>query len=76
MENAKDNNWTDIYDNITNYNDWSHKPLSNAKIIEAIYLEEQAEVNYVTVDTFSPQINKSGDLIDKVTNLTNKGDRE
>ena len=46
MANEKDKYWTKIYDNLTNYNDRNHTPLSNAKIREAIHkvmLEEQEE---------------------------------
>ena len=32
MKNAKEKYWSEIYDTITNYNDWNHTPLSNAKI--------------------------------------------
>ena len=62
-----------MYDTITKYNEQHHTPLSNVNIIEAIdqvMREEEAESNNVTVDIFSPQINNSEDLIDKVTNLT------
>ena len=73
MENVKDNYWTEIYDTITNYNERNHTPLSNANIREAIdkvILEEQAEEDNATVDTFSPQRNKSDDLIENSVNLT------
>ena len=33
-------------------------------------LEDQVEANNIIVDTFSPQRNKSKDMIYKVTNLT------
>ena len=34
MENAKYKYWTEMYDTITNYNDWNHTPLSNTNIRE------------------------------------------
>ena len=36
MENANNKHWTEMYDTITNYNDWNNTPLSNVKIREAI----------------------------------------
>ena len=41
-------------------------------MIDHVILEEKAEANNITVDEFSSQINKSNDLINKVTNLTIK----
>ena len=66
MSNEKYKYWIEMYDNINNYNDWNHAPLSNTKIREAIdkvILEEQAEANNATVDT-----NKIEHLIKEVTN--------
>ena len=62
-----------MHDTIPNYNDRNHMSLSNAKIREAndkVILEHQVEENNVAVDMFSPQRNKSDNLIDKVQNLT------
>ena len=62
-----------MYVTITNNNDRNHALLSNAKIREAIdqlILEYQSEANNFTVDTFSPQINESDNLIKEVINLT------
>ena len=73
MENLKDKYWTEMYDTITNYNERNHAPLSNSSIresIDKVMLEEQAESDNATVDTFSPQRNKSAYLIKKVVNLT------
>ena len=64
-----------MYNTIPNYNDRNHTSLSSTKIrevIDKVMLEYQTELNDATVDTFSPQKNKSEDLIDKVTNLTIK----
>ena len=62
-----------MYDTITNHNDRNHTQLYYANITEAIYqvmLEEQAEVNSLTVDMFSSQRNESDKIFNKVTNLT------
>ena len=73
MENVKDKYCMEMYNTITNYNDRNHKPLSNANIrevIDKLILEQQAELNNIMVDTFSPQRKKSENMIDKVANLT------
>ena len=72
MENVKGEYWMEMNDTILNYSEWNHTPLSNAKIkekIDKLMLEEQAESNKFLVDTFSPQINKSEFIINKVVNL-------
>ena len=72
MENVKGEYWMEMNDTILNYSKWNHTPLSNAKIkeeIDKLMLEEQAESNKFLVDTFSPQINKSEFIINKVVNL-------
>ena len=46
MSNANDKYWTEMYDNITNYNNLHHTTLSDANIREAVdklMQEEQAE---------------------------------
>ena len=61
-----------MYDTITNYNDQNHTPLFKANIrtaIDKLVLEDQAESNNGTVDMFSPQINGSEDMIEKLANL-------
>ena len=58
MKNTKEKYWSEMYDTITNYNDRNYTPLSNTNIREAIdkeIMEEQAEANNDTVDTFNPQ---------------------
>ena len=77
MASVKENYWLDFHHNITNYNDWNDRPLSNMDIIEAInqvMLEARVitETNKVPIDMFmvSPQRNKIEDLINKVANLT------
>ena len=73
MENAKGNYWSEMYDNITNYNECNNKPLSNEKIREAIdqvILEDKTEADNIMVDAFSPHRNGSEYMIDKVTNMT------
>ena len=73
MENSKGKYWSEMYDTVTDYNDRNHTSFSNAKIREAInqvILEEQAEVNSLTVDMFSSQRNESDKIFNKVTNLT------
>ena len=72
MANEKEKDWSEIYDTITNYNEWNNTRLSNIRIREDTnkkILEEQSEANNVTVDMLSPQRNKTEDLIDKVENL-------
>ena len=78
MANDKDNDWTEMYDTITDYNNQNQKPLSNMKIREAIdklMLEEQAEANNVMVDMFIQQRNRSEDIIGCVTNMTRNDSR-
>ena len=61
-----------MYDTITNYNDQNYTPLFKANIrtaIDKLVLEDQAESNNGTVDMFSPQINGSEDMIEKLANL-------
>ena len=73
MKNTKEKYWSEMYDTITNYNEWNHTLLSNANIREEInqlILEEQSEANNIMIDMFSPQRNQSDDLINKVANLT------
>ena len=58
MENTKEDYCSEIYDTLTNYNDRNHTPISNVDTREVIYqviMEEKAEANNVTVDTFSSQ---------------------
>ena len=73
MANVKDKYWTEMYNTITNYNDRNHTPLSNVKIAEAIdkiILEEQAEANNNTVDTFITTRNESNNLFNKIESFT------
>ena len=73
MSNANDKYWTEMYDNITNYNELNHTPLSNANIREVInkvIMEQQAEANNAGVYKFSSMINESENLINKVEILT------
>ena len=73
MENAKDNYWREMYDTINKYNDQHHKPLPNMNIREdtnQVMREERGETHNVTVNTFSPKINKNENIINEWSNLT------